>query len=474
MEAGESGTLDRADAGQAGPDEASRVLDRLGPDVLGEVLERYLANPLFRAARYEELVLDDDPYRRPVRPDDLGMVDFAGTLTRDDATQLSGLMAHRMLLNILDTRKVLLPRTATPEKWESYARFYDPTTVSLGELLRPYLQRHVFTFARDEARPRIGATAAEVGARLREFAGHRAAQAAALAAVVATGTDRASLTQMLAIQSVGVGLSTRFRPPPQLPGLADSAAARALLPGADGTVPALPAAPDAAGIRDEPHSYLQYYLPSSLGLMNYLSATCEPGQVFAFAGALAARHLEAEALTGGGVWGEAGTDLVPAGGTSPSLADAVRDIERVAGGFGVREFSRGFEEYAVLLDVHHADRMRQFGWVTDMPKYREEAERLQGAIEEHRLDVDLDTFVESWEECSTTHVHDEDRLLVIESGEMEFWNCFGIQHKYQPGDKAFIPRHSLHGSVVLSGECVYHQPVITDELAGRYGSGRLT
>ena len=119
---------------------ADAVLSRLGVDTVAEVFERYLGNPQFQAARYSELVLDDDPYRRPVRPDDIGMVDFSSTLTKDSANQLSGLMAHRILLNVFDTGKLLLPKKPSPEKWESYRRFYDPVTVSLGELLRPYLE----------------------------------------------------------------------------------------------------------------------------------------------------------------------------------------------------------------------------------------------------------------------------------------------------------------------------------------------
>src|SRR6266508_3323464 len=185
---------------------------------MNDVLEHYLGNPLFRAARYEELVIDDDPYRRPVRPDDLGMVDFATSLTRENATQLSGLMAHRILLNIFDTRKLLLPRDATGEKWQSFRLFYDPANVSLGELVRPYLEQHVFEFVRDAAAERVRGESSQVSARVREL----------------------------------------------------------------------------AEIRDEPHSYYQYYLPSSLALMNYLNATYQPGQVFAFAGALVAQHLEAE------------------------------------------------------------------------------------------------------------------------------------------------------------------------------------
>lgn len=461
MRLGESDTLDNANA----------VLNRLGTDTMNDVLEHYLGNPLFRAARYEELVIDDDPYRRPVRPDDLGMVDFATSLTRENATQLSGLMAHRILLNIFDTRKLLLPRDATGEKWQSFRLFYDPANVSLGELVRPYLEQHVYEFVRDAAAERVRGESSQVSARVREFAEHRDRQAAELAAVVASGTDRASLTSMLAVQSVGVSISSRLRPAMQIPWLADSPAAKALLAGPDnGRVSAVARL---AEIRDEPHSYYQYYLPSSLALMNYLNATYQPGQVFAFAGALVAQHLEAEALAGSGMWGDPaapGRELQPAGEGSLAVTDVVGDVERVGGEYGLREFSRGFEEYAQLLGVHDEDRMRQARWITNMPYYREKAERLQDAIERYEIDVDLDTFVESWEECSTTHVHDDDRLLVIESGEMEFWNCFGIQHKYRPGDKAFIPKHSLHGSVVLSGECVYHQPIITEELERRYGS----
>jgi len=151
------------------------------------------------------------------------------------------------------------------------------------------------------------------------------------------------------------------------------------------------------------------------------------------------------------------------------VAHIVAEVERVGGGYAVRELSRGLEEYAVLLEVQHDDFTQQFTWINAMPAYAEKAERLQRAIDEHRIPVQLDTFVESWEECSTTHVHDDDRLLVIESGQMDFWNCLGARHTYRPGDKAFIPKHRLHGSVVLTGECVYHQPVITPELDARFG-----
>ena len=57
----------------------------LSGDAASQALREYVANPLFRAARFEELVIDDNPYRRPVRPDDLEWLRFDGPLTADSS-----------------------------------------------------------------------------------------------------------------------------------------------------------------------------------------------------------------------------------------------------------------------------------------------------------------------------------------------------------------------------------------------------
>lgn len=465
------------------PEARGLALLAVGTEAMKEAVERYLASPIFRAARYEELVLDDNPYRRPVRPDDLGLVDFATPLRREDFAQLSGLMGHRMLLNIHDTEKLMLPRDPTAEKWRDYQRFYGRQSRFLGSLIRPYLESHLFGFVRDEAERSAAETAAELTDRSAAEAGARSARAAELGALVASAqpADRDAMIDMLAIQADAASLNTGTRPAAALRNLAGAAS----LPGVQGEHAGgelLRLVADGSGIKYEPHSYFQYYLPSTLALMNYISgAALDPGRVFALAGALLAHSLEAQALEDslervlaerlGETLPESRVDRVrdPVDEAGRALAAALGVIERVGGEFAVREFSRGLREYTVLLEVQHEDRMRQFTWIDSMPALADKARRLQTAITEHSIDVDLDTFVESWEECSTTHVHDQDRLLVIESGEMEFWNCFGRRHAYKPGDMTFIPKHRLHGSVVLSGECVYHQPVITAELDRAFG-----
>jgi mannose-6-phosphate isomerase-like protein (cupin superfamily) len=467
----------------ASPEAKYLNLLAIDSEVMKEAVETYLASPIFQAAQYEELVLDDNPYRRPVRPDDIGLVDFSGPLRREDFAQLSGLMGHRMLLNIHDTAKLMLPRDPTAEKWRDYQLFYSPESHFLGELIRPYLEAHLFAFVHDEARQREARTVAQLTEQARLEAEARLRRAGELAEVVAAaaGEDRAAMIDMLAIQSDAASLNSGARPASALRNVVGSASLPGIHPGQIGGEMMRRVA-DEDGIKYEPHSYFQYYLPSTLALMNYLNgAALDPGRVFALAGALLAHALETRELEASlqpllaGRIADIGSttqlDRVqdPVEEAGRALAAALAVIERAGGEFAVREFGRGLLEYSILLEINHEDRMSQFSWINAMPGYVAKAQRLQKAINDYSIEVDLDTFVESWEECSTTHVHDEDRLLVIESGQMHFWNCFGRKHEFRPGDMTFIPKHRLHGSVVLSGECTYHQPVITPELNRRFG-----
>lgn len=451
----------------------------LDPEAMQEAVERYLANPIFRSARFEELFVEDNPYRRPVRPDDIGLVDFSTPLSRADAQQLSGLMGHRMLLNIHDTKKLMLPKEPTPAKWAEFEHFYGESNRVLGDLIRPYLEEHLFGFLRGEARPATRDRRALIE-RIGELQRRRRERAEELRPLL-RHPERTGHLEMLAVQTLGTWINSDLQPPVELPVLSSAASHKLGLADEAGNGAAnerrafLEQVARSSGLTAEPHRYYQYYLPSTLALMNYVnSAALHPGRIFRLVGALIGHSLESEAMEAlyAAEARDEFADALPARGASSApeaLAPVPEMVERAGGEAALEEVSRGLEEYACLLDVHHDDRVIQFEWINTMDDYVHKGRRLHQAIDEHGIDVDLDTFVESWEECSTTHVHDEDRLLVIESGQMDFWNCMGERHRYVPGDVTFIPKHRLHGSVVLSGECVYHQPVITPELDERYG-----
>lgn len=449
-------------------------------DNFGEYARLYAANPLYRAATFNDRVIEDDPYRRPVRPDDLQWIDYRRPVTRANAQELSSLIGHRMLLNIFDTGKVLLPENFTEERRREHELFYSERNLLLGEAIRPFLERHVFDFAEAEATDRsTGDGIAAISTGLHELQRSRRAAAGTLAALVSGSPDPARAATTVAIQLLGQALSGPVRLPPEWTGLACGPLVRTAAIATSGPVEqALRDLFTAAGLRTEPHAYYQFYLPSTFGLMNYLNAAAHnPGRVFGYLGALTAHAINTQALLDHlpGISGAFGTrsEVAVKPATGQALPAGTTDVAAfVVGRWGAaaaREFSRGVHAYAVLLEVHDHDVRAQLNWVDSAAACKEKAERLHQAITEHDIKVELDTFQESPNECSTTHVHDEDRLQIIDSGEMVFYTAFEATHRFGPGDMMFVPKHRLHGSVVLTGHCTYHQPVITPELDAQFG-----
>jgi mannose-6-phosphate isomerase-like protein (cupin superfamily) len=131
----------------------------------------------------------------------------------------------------------------------------------------------------------------------------------------------------------------------------------------------------------------------------------------------------------------------------------------------VPEILRGFEQVRLLQEIADRDLVTQIKFFDNVQANRPNAERLYHRIRSGEIKVDLETFVEVLGERSTTHIHDDHRLLVIEQGEMDFWPRHGDPLHLGPGDVLFIPRTRLHGSVVTTERCVYHQPIVTQQLA---------
>lgn len=463
-------------------------LDPAGADAVQAICD-YVSTPLFRSARIEELVIDDNPYRRPVRPEDLNWLRFEEPVEVASAARLSALLAHRMLLNIYDSERCLLPEQMTDEKWQDHEEFYSPTTRARGERIRPLLEDHTFAFARRAAAEDLDDCAASHGsimALLERVAERTERQADELVRIESGSSDPGRICRTLTIQLIGqrvaapLHLTAPFVEECLKPnGVPFQSFAAGMTVGHSVRLDTVIAElAEQHGLGWQPHKYFQFYLPTTLSLMNYLSeCRRRPTESFRFVGALAARTLSAEALVGrrSSLCGERQPARETASGEAPERIMAwLREqvVETIGQRFGarsLREFTRGVLEYTALQDAHHVDLTGQLRWVDSAKEYQEKALRLQTAITDYQLEVELDTFVETWEECSTAHVHDDDRLVVVESGEMEFWNCFGEIHKFGPGDAMFVPKHRLHGSVVRSGTCVYHQPVITPDINRQYG-----
>src|ERR1051325_1884012 len=114
------------------------------PAAVKQCIQRYADNPLF--AGTEEWVMHDNPYRRPIRSHVLQHIDFTEPLALGEALNYSALSAHRMLLNIYESDLVFFPEKDFESKKADFLLFYSNETKILGEIVRPILEEHVFSF----------------------------------------------------------------------------------------------------------------------------------------------------------------------------------------------------------------------------------------------------------------------------------------------------------------------------------------
>ncbi|SDL22647.1 Cupin domain-containing protein [Franzmannia pantelleriensis] len=229
------------------------------------------------------------------------------------------------------------------------------------------------------------------------------------------------------------------------------------------------------GLASDPHVYWQFYQPSSLMLNNYFHfITRNKRFFFKYIGALfyteasLANISKEQAILVKDVFGN-GVDTqyfdehyhIDEHHGEMVLFRIIQPLLEQYGNQIVNDILLGFEEFQLLQRLADEDILIQLEWADNLDTYRDKGDELF-----HKLpaDVDLDTFDEALGERSTTHTHPDHRLLYIERGEMDFWSLVGDPVKLKEKDVLLIPKHRLHGSVVRSSSCLYHQPIIESML----------
>ncbi|MFF1379238.1 hypothetical protein [Streptomyces sp. NPDC058308] len=453
------------------------------PDDPNGIVRRYAANTPFRSATAEELVNEDNPFRRPVRPHDLGFLDYGTPLTADRALRLSALLGHRMLRTVHDADQLFVPAGGDghPSADDAEA-FRSVENRVLALQAGQVLEHHLFHWLGELHTPVEGGSDAvvrHVQGVLEERRAHPG-KALDVARSCRHRTDAATFTlaQLTAarpaVQSaVSRGLLGDY-------GTAHPALRGLLLDDLRDRAHRLPhyeALLAGAELSAEPYAYWQFLLGSSLAGANHLhSVARDHARLGEFLGAWVHHRLD-ESVTAAaygevfqGAFGEAGAACftgVPqlTGEALAELTGALLGplVERF-GADGALSFHRGFEDARRLAAAADGDLAVQLDWADRLDEYKDKAEKLDALISANGIEVDLETFVESHEETSTTHVHDDHRLVVVEVGQMHFWNNVGQMIPMNEGDKLLIPAERLHGSMVRSGTCTYHQPVISEEL----------
>ncbi|KVE34335.1 peptide synthetase [Burkholderia sp. BDU5] len=442
-------------------------------DMFLALLREFATYEPFRSATVDELVLNDDFYRRPLRPEDFNFLQYQKPVRAGNVSRLPSLASQRTLLTIneLDIARAPGLDESDQQRW---AAFYADEPRILGARLRPYLEAYAFEYLGNEARPaetlemlsaRLDATLHDElqfwHARFEKLLQRHFLEEGLRFIVLQRWATLPSRRAALA-RAAGSGyfdwLASELRP-----SLASS------LP--DDTRFARIAA--MCGVTRQTHSYWQFYLPTTLARCNLLYALgSRPDRAFALAGS--AFVAEAEHLAFGGALLKACAHIAPnlaAGDDLIALGKALRfrferTVETLLERHGARalhQFSQGVAGAQRLAERARWDLGEQLDWLSSIATYCDYARQIYDKIEMDHPDIDRDTFIEPHELCSTTHVHNEHRLVVIESGDMLFWGNLGMELAMHPGDMVLIPDGRLHGSTVTSDSCTYHQPIIPDE-----------
>ncbi|WP_323118649.1 cupin domain-containing protein [Burkholderia alba] len=438
------------------------------------LIKQFSAAQPFRSATVDELLLDDDFHRRPLRPEDFEFLKFMKPVQQHNVSRLPALASNRTLLSIYELDVARLPRSGDGADWQQFATFYDDGTKVLGAQIAPFLEAYAFEFlAKDvEAAESVDA----VSARLARLVDDELAFWDATFARLMRNDYLEEGLRFIMVQRWALAVSKRrafaqaaasgffdMLPPDERPTL------RGPLP----DDPLLERVAAASGVTRRQHAYWQFYLPTSMAKCNLLYALARrPDRAFGLIGA--AFGAEAEWLAFGLALERACSHLQPAGRrpSDPSAhkaelaARCARALQRVGEGLGANahgQFVQGVVAAERLAERGRWDLGEQLLWLSSIRRYVEFAHRISTRIDAECPGIDRETFIEPHEMCSTTHVHNDHRLVTIQEGEMLFWGNVGMQLKMNEGDMVLIPDGRLHGSTVVSGECTYHQPIIPDD-----------
>ena len=438
------------------------------------LIKQFSAAHAFRSATVDELLLDDDYHRRPLRPEDFEFLKFMKPVRPHNVSRLPALASNRTLLSIYELDVMRLPRSGDAAEWQHFSDFYRDDTRVLGAQIAPFLEAYAFEYLAEG----VDATedVSSASARLAQIVDDETAFWSETFNRLMRNDYLEEGLRFIMVQRWALALSKRravaqaaasgffdMLPPEERPSLVGDLPDDALLE----RVAA------ACGVTRQQHAYWQFYLPTSMAKCNLLYALARrPDRAFGFIGAVFA--AEAEWVAFGLALERACAHLQPA---SRQPADATaRKAElvarfanaqrRIAGRFGAAasgQCVQGAIAGQRLAERGRWDLGEQLRWLSSIRRYVEFARRISTRIDAECPDIDRETFIEPHEMCSTTHVHNDHRLVTIQEGEMLFWGNVGMQLKMNQGDMVLIPDGRLHGSTVVSGECTYHQPIIPDD-----------
>ena len=436
----------------------------------------YADNPLFKNT--EDWTIKDNPYRRYIDPDTVKSLDFSEPLTRERVFGKNALAAHRMLLNIYESDLMFLPETNFAAKKNDFAGFYSNQNKLLGEMIRPALEHHVFGFLEHEITVTGKWTVEDLSLYLRSLLeaheqsqleiistilSSREPEKNALSFLIQLASDfltEASATARNVLGKYGSIQSELFKIAIDDYGYGVHQAKHSTL--FENTL-------TSCGLSSFAHTYWQFYLSSSLALGNYYHyVSRDHGKFFrclgaiAYAEAMFAHTCKQIAEMLRTIFGDrVDTHYFDEHGHIDAhhgrmafdnlVAPAIARYDGV-----IEEVIQGLEEIRFLTSIGDEDFGAQIAWSDEAEKFKSAARPIYQRILSGEITRSKATLVSRQDEPAIMRVNDEDKLFIVEAGQMSFVTDHDRGLELGAGEGIVIPRARMHGSKTSSTECVYH------------------
>lgn len=448
------------------------------PDVV-ELAIQFANNPNYRSASAAELINDNGFFRRPIRPEDMRLLDFSTPLTNETALDLGGLIANRVLLNTFECHIHEPPASCADDDVHAYQTFYAAETRQLGQAIRPLMQKYLFSYLNlNKANQSLADSNQHHERDISELIQNTFAQISQrqrhLAQIVSSTSpdNRSHSESIILIQHAGLLSAKQWAAKHALAvGILHSSWSEfnGTTPITDLTKHALLRATTERNLVTGAHRYWQFYLSSALGCSNLLYSHCYTPThgLQALATLLLCRlHLVAfhQSFSHSLMPIDENNEGLSLFSLSTEIDHIKKILQHAASQYGRSAydiFIGGFLQAGHQWRIFDKDLSEQLIWLSTLDQHQEIAQKIMQVVERNKDNIDLDTFFETLETCSTTHVHDEHRLVVIESGQMVFWGHPEMRLHLSPGEMILVPRNRLHGSSITTAKCIYHQPIIT-------------
>jgi hypothetical protein len=441
------------------------------------LIELYAARPLFGGT--SEWVIRDNPYRRPVDLKGVQQFDFSRPLDKAEALSASALAAHRMLLNIYETDLIFLPESNFAAKRNDFSSYYSNDNKLLGELIRPTLEAHVFDFLKDEIDVTGRWSVEALRSYLQSLIAKHEQSELEICATVLSSADPQRACRKLLIQVAGDFLSEASASSRNILGKYGQIQSEFFKIVIDdygyGVHPAKHSTLfentlATCGLISDVHAYWQFYLSSSLALNNYYHyVSRDHSKYFQAIGAIAVAESMfshtcrkiSEMLRA--VFGKTVDTYyfdehfhIDAHHGRMAFEYVVAPAIARHGDAVIPDIVRGMEELQLLTSLADEDFTAQVAFSEAAGNFKVPTQQIHQQILEGRLQKPKTTRVENRSQSLVTRVCDQDKLYVVESGALDLVIGQDQSVRLDRGEAIIIPRQRLHGTAVVSEECLYN------------------